>query len=328
MLRLSEIAALKVSVDDDWRSAVADCVGQPWGLEAGTLRWWRSSGSHVFVVPDQVDPRGVLYARFAPWGTPAGRRLSAGAARHAQLEARSATVAATVRSARGEVVERVSTPLGDMVAAMVLRVEGEEVDVDDLTPAQAFAWGDALAAFHGATEPLEPGIIECSSSFAGLPGRPEDEIAAAVRALDDAHQQLPPSPWVLGHGDFELDNLRWNQGRAVCFDLDESGPMPPALDIAAATRDLGGRGEDGQEHPHLLAQFLDGYADRSGLRVSREDLLLPYAILAARELASMQRVLDLPDPDTAGLGDLRSKLVARADQHGDFIIAAAQSISI
>ena len=326
MLRLSEIAAMKANVDADWRSAVADCVGQPWGLEAGTLRWVRSSGSHVFVVPDQVDPRGMLYARFAPWGTPAGRRLSAGATRHAQLEASSAAVAATVRSDRGEIVEHVSTPLGDMVATVVLGVEGEEVDVDDLTPAQASAWGDALAAFHGASAPLEPGTLECSSLFAGLTDRPDDALATAARALDEAQQRQSPSPWVVGHGDFELDNLRWDQGRATCFDLDESGPMPAALDIAAATRDLAGRDDDGQ-HPDLLMQFLDGYADRSGLRVSREDLLVPYAILAARELASLQRVLDLPDPDSAGLGELRSKLVARADQHRDFIVAAAQSIS-
>ena len=327
MLRLSEIAALKVSVDDDWRSAVADCVGQPWELAAGTLRWWRSSGSHVFVVPDQVDPRGVLYARFAPWGTPAGRRLSAGAARHAQLEARSAAVATTVPSNRGVIVERVSTPLGDMVASMVLRVEGEELDVDDLTPEQAFAWGDALAAFHGVSEPLEPGTIECSSFFAGLTGRPDDEVTLAVRTLDDAHQQLPPSPWVLGHGDFELDNLRWQNGRAVCFDLDVCGPMPRAMDIAAATGDLSGVADGGPGHPLLLERFLDGYAARSGERVTREELLVSQAMLAARELASLQQVIDLPEPDTADLGELRGKLITRIAQDRDFIVAAAQSIT-
>ena len=326
MLRLSEIAALKISVDDDWRSAVADCVGQPWDLEARALRWWRSSGSHVFVVPDQVDPRGVLYARFAPWGTPAGRRLSAGATRHAQLEARSAAVATTVRSRRSALVERVSTPLGDMVASMVLRVEGDELDVADLTPEQAFAWGDALAAFHGASEPLEPGTIEAGSSFAGVTDRPDDALAAAVRTLDDALQQVAPSPWVLGHGDFELDNLRWQHGRPVCFDLDSSGPMPRAMDIAAATGDLGGGADGGPGQPLLLEQFLDGYADRSGQRVTREDLVLAHAMLAARELESLQQAIDLTEPAAAGLGDLRETLITRMTQDRDLIVAAAQSL--
>lgn len=325
MLRLSEIAAMKATVDDDWRSAVADCVGECWGLEAGKLLWWRSSSSHVFVTPEGADGRGVLYARFAPWGTPSGRRLSAGAARHAELAGRSAATARTVPSAQGKNLERVATPLGDMVATVVLRVEGEELDVDTLTPEQAFAWGDALAAFHGTSEPVEPWSSEDSSPFSGLAGHPDEEIADAARRLDDAHRQLPLTPWVVGHGDFELDNLRWQDERFVCFDLDESGPMLPALDIAAATGDLvGPTGE--LDHPHVLECFLDGYAARSGQRVTPEDLTLPRAMLAARDLAALHGVLDLPEHDAAGLSELATSLGAWGAQNRAIILSAARSL--
>ncbi|UFU06579.1 hypothetical protein [Ruania halotolerans] len=78
MLALSEIATVKVTVDDRWCSDVADSVGERWGLAPGSLRWWRSSATHVFVVPPEVDTRGVMYARFAPRATAAGDRLAAG----------------------------------------------------------------------------------------------------------------------------------------------------------------------------------------------------------------------------------------------------------
>lgn len=325
MLRLSEIAAVKATVDEDWRSAVADCVGERWGLEAGALRWWRSSGSHVFVVPEGVDGRGVLYARFAPWGTPSGRRLSAGVARHAELEGRGAAVACTVPSVQGKALEKVTTPVGAMVASVVLRVEGEGIEVDTITPEQAFAWGDALAAFHGASEPAEPWDEQGSSPFSGLVGHPDEQIAASARRLDDAHRQLPLTPWVVGHGDFELDNLRWQEGQFISFDLDDSGPMPRALDIAAATGDLLGPAGT-LTHPHVLERFLDGYAARSGERVTQDDLSLARAMLAARDLAAAQGVLDLPEHDASGLGELAASLGAWVAQNRAIIISAAQAI--
>ncbi len=327
MLRLSEIAAVKATVDDDWTSAVADAVGERWGLDAGALRWWRSSGSHVFVTPEGLDGRGVLYARFAPWGTPSGRRLSAGAARHAELAGRSAAVARTVLSDQGKNVEKVTTPVGDVVASMVLRVDGEEVGVDSVTAEQAFAWGDALAAFHGISGPIPAAGAEGGSPFEGLAGHPDEEVALAARTLDDAHRQLPPTPWVVGHGDFELDNLRWQPDGVVCFDLDDSGPMPPAVDIAAATGDLLGPSGD-LEHPRLLEQFLDGYASRSGDRFAQEDLILPRAVLAARDLAAARGILDLTEHDAAGLGELATSLGAWAAQSRATIITAAQTILI
>lgn len=72
---LSEIRRIKESVDGDWRSKIADDVASAWGLDPGSPRWWRSSASHVFVIPGA--PRRFL--RFVPADTETARRFRRGA---------------------------------------------------------------------------------------------------------------------------------------------------------------------------------------------------------------------------------------------------------
>ncbi|UFU03074.1 phosphotransferase [Ruania suaedae] len=302
MLALSEIAAVKVTVDDRWCSDVADSVGERWGLASGSLRWWRSSATHVFVVPPGADTRGVMYARFAPRATAAGDRLAAGTAVHERLAAREAAVATLVRSRRGDIVEHVHTSVGDMVAVMVLRVEGTELDVDDLDTTTAACWGRALADLHRTAGPARRHTMR---AFAGLKRHPDAEVAEAARSLDVLQGRTDDGPFVVGHGDFELDNLRWHGGRFSCFDFDESGPMPLVMDIAAATRDLfdGPAGRAG-----LLASFLDGYREGSGRTIQPESLHLPRAMVAARQLIAAARVIDRTDREDAELVTLGERL--------------------
>ncbi|MGA4837927.1 hypothetical protein [Streptomyces sp. G45] len=52
MVHLGEISTLARLVNKGWQSPVADAVAARWDRPAGTARWWRSSASHVFVLPD------------------------------------------------------------------------------------------------------------------------------------------------------------------------------------------------------------------------------------------------------------------------------------
>src|SRR5262245_55176355 len=61
---LAEIHRLARTVDDSGRSPVADTVAAAWGYPPGAARLWRSSASHVFVVPR--TPAGRVYLRFVP----------------------------------------------------------------------------------------------------------------------------------------------------------------------------------------------------------------------------------------------------------------------
>jgi Ser/Thr protein kinase RdoA (MazF antagonist) len=328
MLPLSHIAAVRETVNDDWRSPVADAVGELWGIPDGGLRFWRSSAAHVFVLPPGVDGRGVLYARFAPTDRPAGRRLERGARLHDRLTEANVRVAALVRSSAGNAVERVSTPLGDMAACLLRRVEGEELDLDEVNLDGATAWGTALAEFHRGAEVAVPAPAPPSSDpFALLAANEADgELAEAARALGKVPQQ-EQEPLVVGHGDFELDNLRWHAGRPTCFDLDESGAMPAAADVASAVRDLLGPRPGSPRHPELLAAFLDGYRKAAGHSIHPEDLLLHRAAFAAQQLAQAPAVMDV-EPDGGGwLSDLTASLGLHYAEQRGIVLATADMLA-
>ncbi|KZE88674.1 phosphotransferase enzyme family protein [Microbacterium sp. TNHR37B] len=334
MLPLAEIAALKATVAEDWTSVVADAVAAPWGLDPGAARWWRSSASHVFVVPRGRDERAPFYLRFAPARSGAGERLARGAALHARL-ADAGIVAVPVVSAAGRMVETVTSPLGEMVVMAVTAVEGEELDVDDLGPARARAWGRALADFHAASGPAPtPGDpVDPFADAASLVPADDRDLADALRALRVA----PPSSggWVHGHGDFELDNLRWRgeseEGPAVvAFDLDEAGVMPLAADIAAATRDLFADGTHDPRHPGMLAAFLDGYAERDGARVAMPELVRARTAGAAQSWAELivDLRLDAEEVVAQGLDDLRASLADYAERARELVIDGARRLEV
>lgn len=336
MLPLAEIAALKATVTEDWTSVVADAAAEPWGLAPGAARWWRSSASHVFVVPRGQDERAPFYLRFAPARSPSGERLTRGAALQERL-ANEGIVAVPVWSAAGRVVETVESPLGEIVVMAVAAADGEELDVDDLDPARARAWGRALADFHTAAGPA-PAPADPVDPFADAASL----VAADDRDLADALSTLRAEPadpraWVHGHGDFELDNLRWRDESetgttVVAFDLDEAGAMPLVADVAAATRDLFGEGTHDVRHPDALVAFLDGYAERDGIRVAMPDLVWARTVGAAQSWAELTADLR-PDANVdevaeQGLDDLRASLAAHAARARELVIDGARRLGV
>lgn len=306
MLTLSRIRALRRTVDDAWRSPVADAVAAAWGAPAGSALFWRSSASHVVVVPAGL--RGSdrpVYLRFVPDDAEAARGFARGTLLHARLSADAADVATLVPSTSGRLLERVATPLGNVLAAAVRRVDGDETDVDDLTPDLAAAWGRGVARFHLAAA-RHADVVDPAAPppLALLADGPDLEIAAAAAALARVLRDHRTEPAVVGHGDLELDNLRWRGWRPVCFDLDEAALRPAAADVASAVRDLLGPDPTDPAHPDLLDAFLDGYARTSGTVVTRHALLPHTAALAATHLVDVAHALDLAPTPPAPPGTL------------------------
>lgn len=84
MMPLPEIDRLKRTVTPAWDSPVADQVAAARGYPAGIARWWRSSASRVFVLP---DPHGKRYLRFVPDDYRGARAVAAVNAGRAALRA-------------------------------------------------------------------------------------------------------------------------------------------------------------------------------------------------------------------------------------------------
>lgn len=196
MMPLSEIRRMKDSVDADWRSPAADQLAQAWGLGPGSARWWRSSASHVFVVPG--DPRRFL--RFVREGTGAASRLRNGAELASSLSTVDGLwIARPLPAESGDLVPTVDTDFGPMAAMLVDEAPGETLEDSSLTPKQARAWGQALALFHEAAN--SSGAVTLHGDFEldnlrftddgvsvfdldeSRPGAAAEDVALATRAL-------------------------------------------------------------------------------------------------------------------------------------------------
>lgn len=284
MLRLSEIRRLKESVDAEWRSAIADQVAAAWGIAPGTARWWRSSASHVFVVPGA--PR--RYLRFAPEGSDAALKLRRGAdLAGAFPEVEGLIIARPLPDDTGGIVSTTVTTLGSMIAMLVEEAPGEELDVDSLSAGQAHRWGEALARFH-ANAPATDASRIGSHTADELPelAEPLARLHEALAALDAASHRR-----VTMHGDFELDNIRFADGAVAVFDFDQTRSGWAGEDITLATRMLRGE-EDDLAHPELYAAFLEGYRAVAELSVEEEKAVAVHSLLYSAFRATDLSMLD------------------------------------
>ncbi|MFF3556019.1 phosphotransferase enzyme family protein [Streptomyces tsukubensis] len=333
MMQLTEISGLARYVNEDWQSPVADAVAARWGIAPGVARWWRSSASHVFVVPGTPEPDTARYLRFVPERYAAYGRFGAIAELMDRLHDSGLALAPPVRSAGGRLVETVETPIGTVRAMCLTEAPGEETEVEELTLAQARAWGALLADTHRHAAALGPGVTGALprplDTIAGAARLYADdtELAAAVTKLAARLAGLARDPEVYGvvHGDFELDNLAWESGTATAFDFDEAAHSWYAADIAHAVRDLTDGGRPDPARAGLLDSFLAGYREVRPLPGAGPDELLLFAgANAARSLVELHPVfatLDEGRPDD--LDGLRADLAGHRDEQRRIVIAAA-----
>lgn len=330
MMPLSEIDRLKRTVSAAWESPVADQVAAAWGYPAGTAKWWRSSASHVFVLP---DPEGKRYLRFVPDAYRGAAPVAAVGSLMEALAAGGAAVVRPVPAPTGHLTMTVATALGPMHAMVVEAASGEQLDVEDLDEERARAWGAALAAVHDSAAPTGADLPEAFTELAEIPARFADDSALvkAVARLAERIAALPgdASRFGIVHGDFELDNLAWEDGRATAFDFDEAAFSWYAADIAYALRDLTGPdGRFAEEHRGLAGAFIAGYRSvRSFDEADLANLRLFAGAHAACSLVRIASALDTPgDDEPEWRADLRAKLNVMARSHRELALSVAESL--
>jgi hypothetical protein len=115
MMPLAAIEAIRDTVSDAWESPVADQVAAAWGLAPGTAKWWRSSASHVFVIPG--EPR--RYLRFVPDAYRGPEPVATVAELMRHLSETGSAVCRPVPTVAPALTVTVDTELGPMHAMMV-----------------------------------------------------------------------------------------------------------------------------------------------------------------------------------------------------------------
>lgn len=294
MLRLSEILRLSKSVNSDWQSPVADAAAALWGMPPGSARYWRSSATHVFVIPEDGAGSGKRYLRFVPAGTPHAAKLERGARQLAAWAEAGAPVVAPLPTATGKLTETVETSAGALVATLVPMAPGREIGAEELTEPDARSWGRALASLHDS----QPSAGTSGTSLAHE-GFVDAELSDAIGALEAAVARQDTNPAAQGvlHGDFELDNLRFDASGPVAFDADETRSGYFAADVAAAVRDLVDPETGLPSRPEMLAAFLNGYRQVRAFSEQQESALpLHAALFAAHTVLDLEKTIDVrPD---------------------------------
>lgn len=227
----------------------------------------------------------------------------------------------------------VATGIGAMHAMVVEPAPGAEVDAGALTESQAWHWGQALARLHRDAAGLGAGLPE---SFGGLRDIGElfaddAELVEATARLTDVMSELPrcEDRWGVVHGDFELDNMAWQEDGPVAYDFDEAALSWYAADVAFALRDLTDHtGRPAAGHRARFDAFLDGYR---GVRpFDDEDLRrLPLfaGLHAAASLVRITRALGEPARREPGwLSELRADLTGMARTHRQLVIDIGREV--
>jgi Ser/Thr protein kinase RdoA (MazF antagonist) len=244
MMKLSTMLKVDSTVDTQSRSRIAEQILERWEHDQGSAQFFRSSANFVYIFRKGGE---AYFLRFAESAQRTKAELEAEMALLNFLASQAATVATPVASKNGRCVETVETDLGTFHAVVFAQLQGREVEIEELGPAQFEIWGAALGKLHAQTHQYQDPRVSARGSWRDhltlvRNSVPKDEpgVQAECDYLTSFLAALPVTETNYGliHGDFELDNLRWQDETIAMFDFDECASYWYIADVAFALRDL------------------------------------------------------------------------------------------
>jgi Ser/Thr protein kinase RdoA (MazF antagonist) len=298
MMKLSTMLRVDSTVDTRQQSRIADQILEHWEHDPGSAKFFRSSANFVYVF--RIEGKRY-FLRFADSAERTGAGIEAEMALLSWLASQGMTVATPVASKNGRCMETVETDLGAFHAVVFAQLQGSQLEIEELNIAQFETWGAALGRLHATTHLYqEPGLSARPTWRDHLVlaqiYSPEDEpeIQAEFDHISSFLASLPVTETNYGliHGDFELDNLFWQEEILAMLDFDDCSYSWYIADVAFALRDLFETGVD-LSHPSFHA-FMHGYREHASLD---EELIaqLPtfMRLVNLIQYAKLERALDL-----------------------------------
>lgn len=303
MMKLSTMLKVDSTIDIRLRSRIADRILEHWEHDPGSAQFFRSSTNFVYVFRKGGER---FFLRFADSGERTGEEISVEMALLDFLASQGMRVSTTIASKNERSVETVETDLGTFHAVVFAQLHGAQFDLEELSAAQFEVWGATLGNLHALMHRYQNPRLSARRKWGDLLtlariSLSEDEpgVQAEFKYLSSWIATLPVTETNYGliHGDFELDNLFWQDDTIAILDFDDCSYAWYVADIAYALRGLFQAGVD-FSHPSFRA-FRRGYATHYPLD---EELLyhLPTFMRLANLLtyARLMRSMDLtPDQD-------------------------------
>ncbi len=328
MMTLHLMQTVVATVNNRWESPLAGTLMARWTHDNGTAKFWRASTNFVFFFK-RAGQECVLRFNHADERTAAA--IGAEIALVNALADKGVRVAKPIRSLAGNYVESTETDHGLFHAVVFEKLPGEQLEIEDLSPAQIARWGQALGELHNATAQLStvgrPTWREQLAQVANMLPAEERTARQSLAALRQQLAQLPTTAENYGliHYDFEPDNLIWDGDQVGIIDFDDSAVYPFVADISLALSDLfdddPGKVDFQQE---TFLHFINGY--RTARPLPEEELQLIPLFLRLQNLvtyARIQRALTPVNPagELPWMAGLREKLAAKmADYRAGFVL--------
>jgi len=269
MMKLSTMLKVDSTVDALWQSRIAEQILVRWEHDQGSAQFFRSSTNFVYVFRKYGER---YFLRIADSAERTGAAIEAEMALLCWLANKGMTVTTPIASKNGRCVETVETDLGTFHAVVFAGLQGSQVAFEELSTAQFEVWGATLGKLHAMTHLYQDPRLSARSTWRDHLTQvgiylPKDEpvVQAEFDHLTSFVSALPVTATNYGliHGDFELDNLFWQNDAIAMLDFDDCSYSWYVADIAFALRDLFETGVD-LSNPSFHA-FIRGYSKHYSL---------------------------------------------------------------
>ena len=237
MMKLNLMKRFFDSVDDEWRSPIADEIGLKWFAESFDATCIRASANFVFQV--KTGEQNYLL-RFNHASERDAEFITAELTYIEHLVAGGIRVNKPLRSLAGNLVESVTTPMGVFHSVLFEFLPDEHLELDDFDANATKRWGQALGEMHRASEGFRvDGRLDWLAQLEmirQIVPRSDAIIWKETDAVEKKLRALPMSDTNYGliHYDFEPDNLVWSGSEIGIFDLDDCMYAWFAMDISNA----------------------------------------------------------------------------------------------
>jgi len=261
MMTLSTMKKIVDSLDENWKSPVADEIAARWKADKGSVDYIRSSANFVFTFQ-----RGGkrFFLRFNSISERSKEEIAAEIEILNTLNEQSDVIARPVLSSNDQFVEELQTVNDSYLAVVFEGFGGKMYEIEELGPEKFFLWGKALGHLHKLFDEIPEHLLIKRKSRRDhvnfieghLPGT-EKAAQKELETIEHLYEKIEEKKGLI-HFDFELDNLIWDGERINIIDFDDAAVYGYGADLAFALRDLFEGSID--THNPLFNQFIEGYA--------------------------------------------------------------------
>lgn len=264
MMKLSTMLKVDDTIDTQGRSRIAEHILEHWEHDPESAEFFRSSANFVYIFRKGGEH---YFLRFADSAERTRAEIESAMALLDFLVSNGMAVTIPVASKNGRYVETVETDLGIFHAVVFAQLQGSQLDIEELNPAQFELWGATLGKLHATLHRYQnsnvsprPTLRHILTQAHNYLTEHEPRVQAEYEYLTKFLAMLPITETNFGliHGDFELDNLFWQGETLAILDFDDCSSSWYVADIVFALRDLFETEVD-SSHPSFHA-FIQGYS--------------------------------------------------------------------